>query len=74
MSWPLARALDVGDSAVGVPVLGQLYDEMRAAPVKPDLGQLWSKLGIDIQGKTITLDQSAPWAWVRRAIADDTNS
>lgn len=74
VTWPLTRALDVGDRAVGVPVLSQLYDEMKAAPVKPDLGQLWSKLGIEIQGKTITFDQNAPWVSVRRAIADDTNS
>ncbi len=74
VTWPLTRALDVGDRAVEVPVLRQLYDEMKAAPVKPDLGQLWSKLGIEIQGKTITFDQSAPWASVRRAIAADTNA
>jgi hypothetical protein len=74
VTWPLTRALDVGDSAVGVPVLRQLYGEMKAAPVKPDLGQLWNKLGIEIQGKTITFDQSAPWASVRRAIAPDTNA
>ena len=57
-----------------MPVLGQLYNEMKAAPVKPDSGQLWSKLGIEIQGKTITFDQSAPWSSVRRAIAADTNT
>ncbi len=48
----------------------RLYNEMKAAPVKPALGQLWSKLGIEIQGKE-TFDQSAPWASVRRAIAAD---
>ena len=49
VTWPLTRALDVGDRGVGVPVLRQLYNEMKAAPVKPDLGQLWSKLGIEIR-------------------------
>jgi hypothetical protein len=69
------RALDVGDRAVGVAVMKQLYNEMKAAaPVKPALGQLWSKLGLEIQGKMITFDQNAPWASVRRAIAADVNA
>jgi hypothetical protein len=49
----------------------QLYNEMKATPVEPDLSQLWSELGAEIEGKTITLDDSAPWASVRRAIAAD---
>jgi hypothetical protein len=44
---------------------------MKAAPVEPDLGRLWGKLGVKIEGKTITFDDSAPWASVRRAIAAD---
>jgi hypothetical protein len=44
---------------------------MKAAPVEPDLRQLWGKLGVKIEGKTITFDDSAPWASVRRAIAAD---
>jgi hypothetical protein len=47
---------------------------MKAAPVTPALGQLWSKLGIEIHGKTIAFDQTAPWASVRCAIAADTNT
>jgi hypothetical protein len=70
-TWSLTRALEVGDTAVGVPVLTQLYGEMKAAPVEPDLRQLWGKLGVKIEGKTITFDDSAPWASVRRAIAAD---
>jgi hypothetical protein len=70
-TWPLTRALEAGDRAVGVPVLMQLYNEMKAAPVDPDLRQLWDKLGVKIEGKRITFDDSAPWASVRRAIATD---
>jgi hypothetical protein len=70
-TWPLTRVLEVGDKAVGVPALMQLYNEMNATPVEPDLSQLWSELGVEIEGKTITLDDSAPWASVRRAIAAD---
>jgi hypothetical protein len=70
-TWPLTHALEVGDRAVGVPVLMRLHSEMKAAPVAPDLRQLWGKLGVTIEGKTITFDDSAPWASVRRAIAAD---
>ena len=70
-TWPLTRALEIGDRAVGVPALMQLYNEMKAAPIAPDLRQLWGKLGLTIEGKTITFDDSAPWASVRRAIAAD---
>ena len=35
--WPLARALKAGDEAIGVPVLTELYDRMKATPITPDL-------------------------------------
>jgi hypothetical protein len=70
-AWPLTHALEVGDKAVGVPVLMQLYDEMKAAPAAPDLTLLWTKLGVEVEGKTLSFVDSAPWASVRRAIAAD---
>jgi hypothetical protein len=70
-TWPLTRALAVGDRSVHVSVLTRLYNEMRAASITPDLPQLWSRLGIEISGGTITFDASAPWASTRRAIAAD---
>jgi len=72
-TWPLTRALDVGDKAVGVPVLAQLYGQMKATPIRPNLAQLWSNLGVEIDGKSIKFDDGAPWAAVRRAIAPDTS-
>jgi len=72
-SWPLTRALAVGDKAVGVPVLMQTYNEMKAAPVAPNLADLWNKLGVEVESNTIKFDDNAAWASVRRAIADDGN-
>ena len=69
--WPLTHAFDVGDEAVGVPVLMQLYNEMKRTPVQPDLRLLWGKLGVEIKGQTITFDDSAPYASVRLSIAAD---
>jgi hypothetical protein len=67
-SWPLTRALAVGDRAVGVPVLMGLYEKMKATPLKPDLPQLWRELGIETNRRPITFDDTAPWASTRRAI------
>jgi hypothetical protein len=41
---------------------------MRSTPVSPDLDQLWKELGVKRQGKTVTFDDSAPLAAIRRAI------
>jgi hypothetical protein len=73
ITWPLTHALDVGDKAVGVPVLMQLYNEMKTTPLQPDLGRLWGKLGIEMEGEVITFDDTAPWAAVRRSIAADAS-
>jgi hypothetical protein len=68
VEWPLERALQVGDKAVGGTPLMSLYQEMggKAAPV--DLPALWKELGVARQGDTATFDDDAPLAGIRRAI------
>ena len=66
--WNLERALQVGDEATGVPVLRELYAQMRSAPHPVDLDQLWHALGIEREGKTVILHDDAPLAAVRKAI------
>jgi hypothetical protein len=66
--WPLQRALKVGDQGIGIPVLAELYDRMKAAPAGIDLPALWKKLGVRIDAKVVTFDDNAPWAQIRRAI------
>jgi hypothetical protein len=68
VEWPLARALQVADEAVGVPVLEELYNQMRATPVSPDLNQLWKNLGVERRDGTVVFNDSAPLASIRRAI------
>jgi hypothetical protein len=68
VDWPLERALHVADQAVGVPVLEELYNRMKATPVSPDLDQLWKELGVERRGETVVFDNSAPLAAIRRAI------
>jgi hypothetical protein len=66
--WPLERAIAVGDKATGVPVLHDLYEQMKATPVTVDLDGLWKKLGVKQQNGHIVFDDTAPMAGVRRAI------
>jgi hypothetical protein len=74
VEWPLERALKVADQAIGVPVLEELYDRMRAKPVSPDLDQLWKELGVERRGETVVFDDSAPLAAIRRAITARAHS
>jgi len=66
--WPVERALHTGDEAVGGTTLEDLYARMKDAPFAPDLMQLWQQLGIEPQGSTVRLSDTAPLADIRRAI------
>jgi hypothetical protein len=68
VAWSLPRALQVGDQAVGVPVLIDLYERMKARPVEINLVDLWQRLGVEGRGDTVVLHDDAPLAAVRRAI------
>ena len=66
-SWPLERALIVGDTATGVSVLTELYQQMKAKPVQCDLAGLWNKLGIESLGG-VSFNDGAPLAAVRGGV------
>ena len=66
--WPLDRAIAIGDKATGVPVLHDLYEQMKATPVTVDLDGLWKKLGVKAANGQVVFDDSAPLAAVRKAI------
>jgi hypothetical protein len=67
-NWDVRRTLEIGDAATGTKVLAELYDEMRASPVSPDLAELWQRLGVHMQAGRVTFDERAPLAGIRRAI------
>jgi hypothetical protein len=69
--WTIDRVLDVGDQAVGVPVLRELYEEMGSQPVMVDLGALWRQLGIKRDGNSVIFDDTAPLANVRKAMTQE---
>jgi len=66
--WSIREALKAGDRATGVDVLMQMYEEWRAAPVRPDLPRLWRDLGVELAGRRAMLRDDAPLAEIRRAI------
>ena len=66
--WPVERIFEVGDKATGTTVLADLYAKMRDKPYAPDLDALWRQLGVSVAGDTVTFDDTAPLAAIRRAI------
>jgi hypothetical protein len=67
-TWEVERALGVGDAAVGVTVLEELYAGWRNKSVAPDLKALWQELGVRPFDDGVQLADTAPLAAIRRAI------
>jgi hypothetical protein len=68
VDWAIERVFKTGDTAVGVPVLEELYAQMKDTPVTPDLMSLWRKLGVEPDGTSVHLTDDAPLARVRQSI------
>jgi hypothetical protein len=68
-AWSIDKVLETGDAATGTDVMRKLYDEMAEKPLDVDLADLWRRLGVHRSGKTVTFDDTAPLAFIRRAIA-----
>ena len=66
--WPVSRVVSVGDAATGVPVLAELYAAHGERCEGVDLAGLWRSLGVVPEGLTVRFDESAPRAWIRRAL------
>jgi hypothetical protein len=60
--------LRIGDEATGTRVLQDLYREVKATPLTPDLDQLWARLGVPNDPASQPFDAHAPLAAVRIAI------
>ena len=60
--------LRIGDAATGTRVLQNLYGQIKATPVSPDLELLWTRLGVPKDPASQPFDDHAPLAAVRIAI------
>ncbi len=67
-SWPITKAFALGDKAVGVPVLEDLYTQWKDKPVQVDLPALWKRLGVAWVDGKVVYDDGAPDAAIRKAI------
>ncbi len=67
--WPLERAFEVGDKATGGKSLMELWSRMGPKPLEVDLPDLWKQLGVSHEGAVVKLDNKAPLAGIRAAIA-----
>jgi hypothetical protein len=70
VSWPLERLLREGDRATGVPVLTTLHARMGAKAEDVDLDALWRRLGVRAAGGSISFDDKAPLASIRRSLTE----
>jgi hypothetical protein len=68
--WSIERALEEGDRAVGAPILRELHARLGSTPETTDLEELFRSLGVSVRGRTVTFDDAAPLAFVRRAITE----
>jgi hypothetical protein len=69
-TWKVERALAIGDKAVGVPVLSELFATWNNRSVTPDMDALWRGLGVQRSGRNMSLADTAPEAAIRRAITE----
>jgi hypothetical protein len=60
--------LRIGDAATGTQVLQDLYRQVKATAITPDLELLWTRLGIPSDPKSQPFDDRAPLAAIRIAI------
>jgi hypothetical protein len=68
VEWSAQKTLEIGDRATRTTVLRDLYGAMHAAPVHTDLGELWRRLGVRVQGADVQFDEMAPLTALRAAI------
>ncbi len=66
--WTIARVLRFADAASQGQELSQLYQREAQAADDVDLPALWRKLGVGLHQGTISYDDHAPWAGLRRAL------
>lgn len=67
--WTIDRVLSIADAATGVDVLTPLYHDMGPKQSRPDINRLWRELGLKLGEGGLEIDDRAPLAILREAIA-----
>jgi hypothetical protein len=71
-SWPVERLIRTGDEATGTTAMRDWYTRLGRGAYTVELPPLWSRLGVERKGNSVALDDAAPQAAVRQAIAGAT--
>lgn len=66
--WPLDKILKIADKATRTTALMSLYDEMKDKPVDVDLKRIWKSLGVKLDGKRISFDNTASQVALRKTL------
>jgi hypothetical protein len=66
--WPMRRVLESGGQATGTHVMHDVYDLLALQPTRVDFGPWWQRLGVRYANGDVTFDNTAPLAWMRKAI------
>jgi hypothetical protein len=72
--WTVDRVAQVGDQATGTTVIADLYRQMKATAVHTDLDELWRRMGVQAKNGTVTFDDTAPLAEIRKEITSPAGS
>ena len=65
--WDVARLAQAAEAATGTTALREIYDDWSGKAIAPDLGALWSSLGVrSDKTERISFDDQAPLANIRR--------
>ncbi len=64
----LGKMLALGDAATGTTVLKDLHQRLGVKGEPADLDALWKKLGVARNGTSVTFDDDAPLAGIRKAL------
>jgi len=66
--WDLMHVLNEGDKAARAAVFKGIYSRLTVSPIKVDLEDLWTQLGIELHGNTVEFNDRAPLASIRLSI------
>lgn len=66
--WSILEIIEATDYVTGKKVVYEQYMKMYNTPIKTNLEELWTKLGINKDGDKITFNRDAPLAKIRQAI------
>jgi hypothetical protein len=69
--WDVAALHAVAERATGVPVLREMHGRYGPRPESVDLPALWRRLGVKAEGRTVSYDDRAPLARLRRSMLGD---